>query len=195
MEEEIWKDIAGYEGYYQVSNLGRVKALERVYKQRNGLTGRDNYRTYPEQMMFVEVDKDGYLKTRLSKDGKQKKFFIHRLVALNFIPNPDNKPEVNHKSGVKDDNRLDNLEWVTTSENQRHAISNKLYVTAKGEDAGAAKLTEKEVREIHKLYSEGGVSQAYLGKLFNVRDSAISRILNGIRWKHVYDDLYGNLNE
>lgn len=73
---EIFKDIPDYEGYYQVSNKGTVKALERQYKQFNGLTKNYNFRTYPEKVMFVEVDKDGYLKTRLSKDGKQKKFLF-----------------------------------------------------------------------------------------------------------------------
>lgn len=191
MEEEIWKDIVGYEGYYQVSSLGRVKALERVYKQRNGLTGRDNYRTYPEQMMYVEVDKDGYLKTRLSKDGKQKKFLIHRLVALTFIPNPENKPEVNHKSGVKDDNRVDNLEWMTTSENQQHAHDNKLYQCARGENSGNAKLTELQVREIHALSKDKAIPVETLALKYSVKSNTIYRILNGIRWKHIYLELYG----
>lgn len=188
--EEIWKDVPGYEGYYQVSNLGQVKAIERIYKQRNGLTGRDNYRTYPEQTIFVETDRDGYLKVRFSKGGKQKKFFVHRLVALTFIPNPENKPEVNHKSGIKVDNCASNLEWVTTSENQQHAHDNKLYDCQRGERNGHAKLSELDVREIHAL-SIKGFTQESLAAKFGVKSTTISRILAGKRWRHVYLELYG----
>ena len=74
--QELYRDIPGYEGFYQVSDQGVVKALERTYKQFNGLTGNYNYRVYPEKFMYVEEDKDGYLKARLSKDGKQNKFFM-----------------------------------------------------------------------------------------------------------------------
>lgn len=193
--QEIWKDIPGYEGYYQVSNQGVVKALERTYKQFNGLTGNYNYRVYPEKIMFVEEDKDGYLKTRLSKDGKQKKFFVHRLVAMTFIPNQENKPEVNHKDGIKKNNGSENLEWVTTSENQRHAIANKLYETAKGEKSGTSKLKESEVREIHKLWKTGEVTQEYLSEKFDIASSAISRIVNGVRWRHIYNEIYGLVDD
>lgn len=193
--QEIWKDIPGYEGYYQVSNQGVVKALERTYKQFNGLTGNYNYRVYPEKVMFVEEDKDGYLKTRLSKDGKQKKFFVHRLVAMTFIPNQENKPEVNHKDGIKKNNGSENLEWVTTSENQRHAIANKLYETARGEKSGTSKLKESEVREIHKLWKTGEVTQGYLSEKFDTASSAISRIVNGVRWRHIYNEIYGLVDD
>ena len=193
--QEIWKDIPGYEGYYQVSNQGVVKALERTYKQFNGLTGNYNYRVYHEKVMFVEEDKDGYLKTRLSKDGKQKKFFVHRLVAMTFIPNQENKPEVNHKDGIKKNNGSENLEWVTTSENQRHAIANKLYETARGEKSGTSKLKESEVREIHKLWKTGEVTQGYLSEKFDTASSAISRIVNGVRWRHIYNEIYGLVDD
>src|SRR5690606_17278864 len=103
-----------------------------------------------------------------------------------------NKPEVNHKEGDKKDNRVEMLEWNTTSENQRHAIANKLYETARGESAGQAKLKEIEVREIHRLWKSGEVTQEYLSNVFGVAGSAISRIVNGVRWRHVYDELYGD---
>jgi len=103
MENEIWKDIAGYEGLYQVSNLGRVKSLYRfIY-------------------LKFKKDKWGYPCVNLCKK-KKTRFFIHRLVAVAFIPNPGNKPEVNHKDGVKIRNFDTNLEWSTPLENTTHAI-------------------------------------------------------------------------
>lgn len=192
MTIETWKDIAGYEGLYQISSIGRVKRVERIYTQLNGLTGKLNTKTLPEIIMKPFEDEDGYLRISLIKDGSRKKHFVHRLVCLNFIPNPENKPEVNHKEGDKKDNRVEMLEWNTTSENQIHAIANKLYVTAKGETAGQAKLKEVQVREIHKLWKSGEVTQEYLSNMFGVAGSAISRIVNGVRWRHVYDELYGD---
>lgn len=190
--QEIWKDIAGYEGLYQVSSFGQVKRVERYYTQLNGLTGNINTKLLSELVMKQFEDEDGYFRIQLIKNGLRKKHFVHRLVALNFIPNPENKPEVNHKEGNKKDNRVEMLEWNTTSENQIHAIANKLYVTAKGETAGQAKLKEVQVREIHKLWKSGEVTQEYLSSMFGVASSAISRIVNGVRWRHVYDELYGD---
>ena len=190
--QEIWKDIKDYEGLYQVSSSGQVKRVERYYTQLNGLTGKSNTKLLPEMIMKPFEDEDGYLRISLIKDNSRKKHFVHRLVAINFIPNPENKPEVNHKEGNKKDNRVVMIEWNTTSENQRHAIANKLYETAKGETAGQAKLKEVQVREIHKLWKSGEVTQEYLSSMFGVASSAISRIVNGVRWRHVYNELYGD---
>lgn len=191
-EVEVWKDVQGYEGLYQVSSHGRVKRVERFYTQLNGLTGNYNTKKLTEMIMKPFEDEDGYLRIQLINEGNRKKHFVHRLVSLNFIPNPENKPEVNHKEGNKKDNRVWMLEWNTTSENQIHAIVNKLYETAKGEQSGQAKLKEVQVREMHALWQTGNVTQTYLSKKFEVASSAVSRILNGVRWKHVYEELYGN---
>ena len=190
--QEQWKDVNGYEGYYQISSMGRVRSLDREVSQWNESAKKVTTRLQKSIYMSPFEDKDGYLKVQLTKEGVRNKFFVHRLVALNFIPNPENKPEVNHKEGNKKDNRAELLEWNTTSENQRHAIANKLYVTAKGETAGQAKLKEVQVREIHKLWKSGEVTQEYLSTMFGVASSAISRIVNGVRWRHVYDELYGD---
>ena len=98
--EEVWKDIKGYEGLYQVSNMGRVRNSKGC-------------------IMKQAVNDKGYLRIRLSKDGKKSHFRVHRLVAETFIPNPDNKAEVNHISCMKSDNRASNLEWVSSEENHR----------------------------------------------------------------------------
>ena len=105
---EIWKDIEGFEGLYQVSNLGRVKSLG------NGLTWKT------ERILKTVRTKDGYLKLVLSKNNVRKYFRVHRLVAQAFIPNPDNLPEVNHKNEDKTDNRVENLEWCTLDYNIRY---------------------------------------------------------------------------
>lgn len=100
---EQWKLIEDYPNY-EVSNMGRV---------RNTKTGR---------ILRLVVNEWGYLHVTLCKDGKMKRFLVHRLVATTFIQNPENKSQVNHINGIKTDNRVENLEWVTNSENQQHAI-------------------------------------------------------------------------
>ena len=112
--EEIWKDIKGYEGTYQVSTLGRVKSVGRILSYKN-----HQDREQKETVMNPYKSRD-YLGIVLYSCGKRKSFLVHRLVANAFIPNPDNKEEVNHKNGNKHDNRVENLEWVTHSENNLH---------------------------------------------------------------------------
>ena len=120
--QEIFKDITGYEDLYQVSNIGRVKGLER--KVKHSING---YKIVPERILkSVVTGNRGYLFIVLSKLGKQKTFILHRLVALAFIPNPLNKRTINHKNGIKTHNSINNLEWNTYSENNQHAIDTKL---------------------------------------------------------------------
>lgn len=111
LPSEEWRDIKGYEGLYQVSNLGRVKSL-----------GRERY---PMRIMKAHTDTKGYLDIELS-NGYKHRHRIHRLVAQAFIPNVDNKPQVNHKDCNKKNNCLSNLEWCTNGENQQHAFYNGL---------------------------------------------------------------------
>lgn len=107
MEKEIWKDVTGYEGLYQVSNLGKIIS---------GL---------PSRVIFRKFSKNnkGYLRVVFRKNYIAKTFSVHRLVAEAFIPNPENKLQVNHKNADKSDNRVTNLEWNTNAENMNHAIS------------------------------------------------------------------------
>ena len=103
---EIW-DIEGYEGLYQVSNLGRVKSL--------------NYKcTKEEKILKPKVCKKGYLMVGLYKEGKRRYYLVHRLVAETFIDNPEDKPQVNHKDEDKTNNKVENLEWVTSKENNNY---------------------------------------------------------------------------
>jgi hypothetical protein len=114
-ENEVWKDVAGYSGLYQISNLGRVKSTEKLHRIGNGA-----YQPRPERIRVPRLNTDGYYKLMLSKDGVKKMYAIHRLIAMAFIPNPESKPCINHKNGVKTDNRIENLEWCTYSENNFH---------------------------------------------------------------------------
>ena len=114
MEEEIWKPIKDYEGLYEVSNLGRVKSL--------------NYRgTRKERILKNTERSNGYLAIGLIKNGKTKMFRVHRLVAEAFIPNPENKPCVDHINTIRDDNRVENLRWVTYKENNNNPLTKKKY--------------------------------------------------------------------
>ena len=117
MKEE-WRDIKGFEGRYMVSNLGRVKSLERM--KWCGLNG-GCYRTVSEKILKGRDSGDGYLKVNLYKDGKVKECRINRLVAQAFLPNPDNLPEVNHKDKIRTNNRVDNLEWCTRQYNVEYS--------------------------------------------------------------------------
>ena len=110
---EIWKDIENYKGFYQISDCGRVKSLERdVYRQ----NGTFHYHA-GERILVPVLDKDGYQQVNLYKNGEIKKMRVHRLVAEAFLPNPENEPYVNHKDEVKTNNVVENLEWCTASYN------------------------------------------------------------------------------
>ena len=121
--EEIWKGINNFEQYYEVSNLGNVKTLER------NVWNRFSYVTRPERIMKQDTDRYGYKGVCIHVGNYKKRHTVHRLVAEAFIPNPYNLPEVNHKDGNKENNSADNLEWVTGSENIKHAINNGLKTT------------------------------------------------------------------
>ena len=122
--KEIWNDIEGYEGFYQVSNLGRVKSIKRKARYYNH--SKELFRMVNEKIIYQRETNWGYYTVNLNKNGQTKIKRIHRLVASAFIPNPEHKEEVNHKDSNKKNNRVNNLEWATRSENAIHAWENNL---------------------------------------------------------------------
>jgi len=165
MDKAIWKDIVGYDGVYQVSNVGEVKGLSGTLKQ-----GDDTF---------------GYLKVVLcDKDKNRCNKKVHRLVAEAFINNPSKKPQTNHKNGVKSDNRVENLEWCTRLENMKHASKNNLVHP--GERTHTAKLNEHQVKRI-RLMKEitSGLTQQRIAEMFKVTPQNVYKILNGGSWKHI----------
>jgi hypothetical protein len=185
---EIWKDIEGYEGLYQVSNKGRVKSLDRETVDKNGTVNR-----YKSKMLSPGQNKHGYKFCYLYKDLKRKLMPIHQLVAKGFVENKDNKPHVNHKDGIKQNNTPENLEWCTPSENIKHAYDMGLNYNSekqkrltslanRGEKCHQSKLTEFDVRVIRDAWATGAFTQSYLSKEFGVGSDQISRIVNYKRW-------------
>lgn len=124
--DELWKQVVGYEGVYEVSNLGRIKSLAREWKWGNGAI-----RKRGDLIMSPGINSSGYPTVNLIVDGKVSNKVLHRLVAKAFIQNPLQKPEVNHKNGIKTDATLNNLEWCTREENQQHAYATDLHVRTK----------------------------------------------------------------
>lgn len=121
MGSEIWKDVVGYEGLYQVSNLGRIKRLPSIVKNRYIKGGLLNPRKHNY----------GYLSVYLCKNGVCEQWLLHRIVAIAFIPNPKNLPQINHKDSNRRNNFASNLEWVTRSQNIKHAYDNRLNKKAR----------------------------------------------------------------
>ena len=116
--DEIWKEIPGYEGYFEVSNLGNFRSKDRIIKYKTNGT-----RKYPGKPLKVEQMQDGYTRIVLMKDAIKKRYMCHRLVAETFIPNPKCLPQVNHIDGLRNNNVVSNLEWCTQSQNEQHAVN------------------------------------------------------------------------
>lgn len=176
---EIWIDIENLVGFFQVSNLGRVQSLPRMAYSRWG----EGTYTVKGKIIKQFPDRDGYLRVVLWKDGVCTNFQVHVLVAKAFIPNPENKPQVNHKDTIKSHCWSENLEWSTAQEYMNHSILNGL--TAKGEGHGNSKLAEADILRIRKMYKSGGFTQKQLARENGVTQTAVKKIVNRETWTHL----------
>ena len=176
---EYWTDIPDYEGYYQISNHGNVRSLDR-----ETISPIKAKRKHKGKVLTPFMNSTGYYYVTLSNSDSRKNKRVHCLVAKAFLSNPKNKRTVNHINGNKSDNSLCNLEWATDSENHTHA-----FKTGLKELCGVAKkdrkLTNTQVLEIRKLIEQGRLTQKQIGKMFNVYRTTISDIKLGKRFKNV----------
>lgn len=164
--KEKWKVVEGFSKYL-ISNTGRVKNIVKL-----------------RDLRFYNCN--GYSKIELINDNsKDKKVFVHRLVALNFIPNPSNKPQVNHIDGDKNNNNIENLEWCTASENMRHAFKEGLSVSLKGENSHNSKMTDEKVILLREMYDSGEFLLKELAEEFNISITVTWNIAKRNTWKHI----------
>jgi len=172
-----------YNGLYKVSSDGKIIT--------------DNWKNSGRtSILRPSTDKKGYLRVGLQINGKLKTFKVHRLVALAFIPNPENKPQINHKDCNKKNNNVYNLEWCTAKENTKHAIENGLHyfntpeqsinkIIKRGELNGCSKLNAKQVKEIRAKFKPRIYTRKILAKEYNVKEATIKDIVLRKSWKHI----------
>ena len=162
---EIWKDIEGFEGAYQISNFGKVKSLNRTLSNGRRITGR---------ILKAKYDKDGYCSVHLTLNGINKHVRVHQLVCKAFLDNPCNYKIINHKNGIRDDNRVENLEWCDNSYNQWH----RCHVNCNPPD------NSYKCKQVRATLLNGDIltfnSVTECGEYFNVTRTAIERKLKGM---------------
>lgn len=165
---EVWKDIEGYEGSYQVSSFGRVKSLARTRISKGGCIA-----PMKERIMALKIGRNGYVSIGFHSQGKRF-FTVHRLVAAAFIPNPENKPTVNHIDGNKKNNNVSNLEWSTHSEQSLHAHANNLAPLT-----GSPKFSKVYKQEVYDYkLNNPEVSIVKISELFGMSTTTVGKIIN-----------------
>lgn len=169
---EVWKDIIGYEGVYQVSSHGRIRSLDRYV----------GHRFFPGKIFSPNPNRYGYVRVQLTNNGETKSFAVHRLVAAAFLDNPNGFPQINHKDENKSNNHVDNLEWCTAEYNINYG-----HRTEKMSHSNHfnAKLTQEDVDKIRMEYKKGvrGHGIYCLAKKYGLGTTQISRIVHYESWK------------
>lgn len=189
LKDEIWLKMLEFEGFYEISNLGRVKSIAKFHNKRDGTVQRNT-----KYGKILKQSNTQYAHITLRRNGENFTRLVHRLIAIHFIPNPENKPHINHLNGIKRDNRIENLEWCTTSENVRHAFDTNLIKNRKG----------MGVRGVNHVYSKAVIQCSLSGEKIaefaciqeaadknNINRSSVTAVLvgkksshNGFIWKY-----------
>ena len=170
MIKEAWKPIKNYEGWYSISNYGRVRRDMQCSGTQAGRIRKEH------------LDSDGYSDVLLHRNSKGRHFKVHQLVASHFIGECPVGMEVNHKDNVRNNNLYTNLEYKTHQANVLHS-----YKMGRSRLTGGRKINEQIILSIKREYATGNYSNKSLGKVFSVDASTISRVINGRTWKHLYD--------
>lgn len=180
MKIEIWKPVKGYESFYEVSNEGNIRTIERVIKL-------PTHEYLKKQKLLTQFeDGRGYFHVKLyNGNGKCKSLTVHRIVALTFLNNPKELTEVNHIDHNKSNNHSYNLEWITRSDNIKHSYIHRDPKTYKGSGNKNSKLTEEQVISIRKEYKNNKTTYKQLAYKNNVGITLIGYIINNKTWTHV----------
>jgi hypothetical protein len=178
--DENWLDVKGYLGVYQVSDYGRIKSLDRFSPH---VCGGESFRK--GRILKAGKDGHGYLQVCLCFNRDKKTAWIHQLVAQAFLGDRPQDCVINHIDGERTNNRLNNLEYCTRSENCQHAFAMGLNIAVKGSDHYRAKLTELQVLEICRLYDAGGVTHRELAQRYGVCHRSIGLVIRNLSWKHI----------
>lgn len=173
---ERWKPVVGFDGVYSISDLGRLRREVTASNSKAGF------------ILTPFRRPSGYCCYTVWRDGKMRTLLVHRLIAQAFISNPDGKPHINHRDGVRSNNAIDNLEWCTARENVRHAMEVLGHVPFKGhqpfgERHYKARLTQQQVDDIRARHLAGRINQAAIGREFGVSKKTINSLIKGASWK------------
>jgi hypothetical protein len=163
---ETFKDIIGWEGFYQISNLGNVKSLPRFSDNHSGFK-----KNLKGKILKAQISKTGYYVVDLKHNSKRKTFKLHRLIAIHFIENTFNKGFINHINGIKTDNSIGNLEWVSVAENNKHAV-----IIGLKNDYGVNNSKSKLKKEDVLFIRNSNLKLSELAAIFNMNQSGISKV-------------------
>jgi hypothetical protein len=171
--QEKWLPCPGFENSYEVSNYGKVRSIDRIHPNRRGIIS--------GKLLLQGKNKKGYPEVKLCENNKQEARNPHRLLALAFIPNTNDLPQVNHIDGNKLNNHISNLEWISNSDNMRHAYRLGLKCS-KGENNSNCKITDNQVTQIKLIYNTGKSSK-YISEELDIKLHIVRQIISGKSWK------------